>query len=60
MNGMSRINVQGSSKALLENVFKCDKCNQPLIMFGCSDKRCPNYNIHLKKHDALNVKEKRE
>jgi hypothetical protein len=46
---MSRINIQYNCKAILESVFKCGICKSPLIMFGCSNKNCENYNIHIKK-----------
>lgn len=45
MTSMSKLNVQYSSKALLDNVFKCKHCKSPLLMFGCDNEDCGNTQI---------------
>lgn len=31
------------STDLLKSIFKCNKCGNPLLMFGCDNPNCNNY-----------------
>ena len=38
-------NIPVYSKALLDDIFKCGLCGQPLLMRGCSNQDCDNYGL---------------
>lgn len=35
----------GYSAAILGRIFRCPVCGHKLLMFGCNNKDCENYNI---------------
>jgi hypothetical protein len=38
-------------KALLDSVFKCQKCSSRLLMFGCDNEQCENSQTNNLKND---------
>ena len=57
---VQKLNVQYSSRELLNNVFKCKTCNSPLLMFGCANEKCKNSNSNNMKKWENNSKEHKE
>lgn len=55
-----KLNVQYSSRELMNSVFKCKTCGYPLLMFGCANKKCENSNSNNIKKWENNLKEQQK